>query len=115
MIKVGETDYFIDADEHQFILYEWAGGMTAPDKDGVRRQRFAATYYYTDLASLITGLAHHLTRGSIAAHVTLEGLFSEIKQIKRLISEIHAMLTPNIPAKVRTEPLDAFDMDMVGN
>ena len=75
-------DIYIDADENCLMLVVWDGKM---DKKG--NPQNAQRLFYSDFASLLTGLYKILTRKAVKSLTALDELSVEMAKIKSIITD----------------------------
>lgn len=79
-------NYYLDADEKQFILAKEVGKRV--DKR-TGKERAAYDYlYYSDLGNALAGLCVRQTRLAVAESNSLEELMAKQAEIKTLITEL---------------------------
>jgi hypothetical protein len=95
MIQLCEN-WYLDADERQFILLNWDGGTRydkQKKKDVKTNQKY---YYYSDLSCAMKALFVHLVRQGIQRGDTLEHLNGVIQQTYELVKETSEKITPDV-------------------
>jgi hypothetical protein len=92
MIRIENTDYYIDADEHCFILTKWNGKYR---KDRPTELDCPEYTYYSFFVNLLESLAKRMLREKIAESTTLGELKPAIREINALIARIEKDITPD--------------------
>jgi hypothetical protein len=92
MVRIEDTNYYIDADARQYILREWDG--TTVYKDG--KPEFKHIWYYSDFENLLYGLQKHMVREEIAMSKSLTELNNRILAIRFMIEKFMSAFTLKI-------------------
>ena len=88
--------FYLDADEEQFILIEWDGSISNVDKNGNRTNMYKSRHYYSDFNHVITKLATMGQRRSIASSSSLSEMIEKFEQTKKSIEDLTRRMWPTI-------------------
>jgi len=92
MIRIENTNYYIDADENCFILMKW-NGEYRKDKPTVAYEPKYTYYQY--FVNLLEALAKRLLREKVSQANSFEELKQAIGGINAMIARIEKEITPD--------------------
>jgi hypothetical protein len=99
MIRIEDTNYYIDADTRNFILIRWEG-KTRLRRD-VEGMADAEYFYYSLFVNLLEGLAKHLSRDKISVCKTLEDIRQAVMETNAIVDRIGERTTANAIISMR--------------
>lgn len=89
-------NYYLDADEQQFILTEWDGSFSKKqNKDGTFSKEWKSQRFYRKVEDLLEKLTTLYLRKAIKEATTFEELNVKIKEIKDMIKEVGRKIGEN--------------------
>lgn len=90
-------NYYLDADDKQYILLEWDGSVSkTQNKDGSFSKQIKNQQYFSNFQYLLEKLATIYVRKSIAERETLEQLGKDLTAIKNTIEGIGKRMWPDL-------------------
>lgn len=95
MIQIGETGYYVDSTPNCITLVRWDGlWITRPD--GKQERTRVTMWYYSNLESMLTGLAEKMTLDAVQRIEYMRDLKTALGDIKRVIEKFAKDIAPNI-------------------
>jgi hypothetical protein len=90
-------NYYLDADDKQYILLEWDGSVSKlQNKDGSFSKQLKNQQYFSNFQYLLEKLTIIYARKSIAERYTLEQLGADLTAIKNIIESIGKRMWPDL-------------------
>ena len=87
-------EFYLDADEKQFILVEWTGAMYYDKSQKKEVPKYGKTLYFTSFFAVLDRLALILQRRGIARSTTLIELRDEFVKTKQIIEQLAEQMNP---------------------